>query len=154
MEPEPKRERGGKKALLLAVNLVLVLGIVLGTWHVVSPRSSPLNHLLTGEVLPALPRERQPVTLDPVLFSGDVAEAYRIAKQRPELLERMPCYCGCYWKQGHQNSLDCFASRHSENCPMCVAIAREAARLEDQGYAADDIKTIIDRRFSKRAENR
>lgn len=128
--------------------ILLLAGVSLGTWHFVSPRSSPINRLLTREELPALPRTRRPVTLDPREFSGTVAEAYRIARERPELLDRMPCYCGCYWKRGHQNNLDCFTDRHSETCAVCVAIAREAAQLQDRGYDAEDIKAIIDRRFS------
>lgn len=63
--------------------------------------------------LPAIPRNPRPATLSPGLFSGKVAQVYRIAQEVPELLERMPCYCGCYVSDRHQNNLDCYTDRHS-----------------------------------------
>jgi hypothetical protein len=63
--------------------------------------------------LPAIPRNPRPATLSPELFTGQVAKVYRIAQEVPELLERMPCYCGCYVSDQHQNNLDCYTDRHS-----------------------------------------
>jgi len=63
--------------------------------------------------LPAIPRNPRPQTLSPLLFSGQVARAYQIAQEVPELLQRMPCYCGCYVNPGHRNNLDCYTDRHS-----------------------------------------
>ncbi len=63
--------------------------------------------------LPATPRDPRPATLSPELFSGKVREAYRIAQEVPELLERMPCYCGCYVTAEHRNNLDCYTDRHA-----------------------------------------
>lgn len=63
--------------------------------------------------LPAVPREARPATLSPALFTGKVREAYRIAREVPELLERMPCYCGCYVGNQHRNNLDCYVDRHA-----------------------------------------
>lgn len=62
--------------------------------------------------LPAIPRNPRPATLSPLLFTGQVARVYRIAQEVPELLERMPCYCGCYVNPGHRNNLDCYTDRH------------------------------------------
>lgn len=146
--------RRGSRALRLAgyaLLLLTLLGAALGTWHVVSPRSSPINALLTRDALPAIPHPKRPPTLDPSLFRGEVAEAYRVAKERPALLERVPCYCGCYLKQGHQNSLDCFADHHAEHCTICVRIALRAEQLEKAGYAPEDVKALIDREFAKSA---
>ncbi len=70
------------------------------------PKSEPWG-------LPASPRSPRPATLSPELFSGRVAQVYRIAKEAPELVEQMPCYCGCYVNPGHQNNLDCYTDRHS-----------------------------------------
>lgn len=63
--------------------------------------------------LPAIPRNPRPETISPSLFTGQVARAYRIAQEVPELLERMPCYCGCYVNPGHRNNLDCYTDRHA-----------------------------------------
>jgi hypothetical protein len=130
--------------------LLVLAAIVLGTWHLVSPRSSPLNCLFAKDPLPAVPHARRPDTLDPALFTGRSAEGYRIARQRPELLERLACYCGCYLTDGHQNHLDCFRDRHGETCDMCLQIALEAEKLARAGYGVEDIKAIVDRRFAPR----
>jgi hypothetical protein len=36
-----------------------------------------------------------------------VKEAYRFAIANPEVLEALPCYCGC-GNVGHENNLDCY----------------------------------------------
>ena len=69
------------------------------------PKSEPWG-------LPAIPRNPRPATLSPELFGGSVARAYQIAQEAPELLEKMPCYCGCYVNPGHRNNLDCYTDRH------------------------------------------
>ena len=86
---------------------ILVLGAALVVALVFFfPRSEPWG-------LPAIPRNPRPTTLSPELFTGQVAKVYRIAQEVPELLERMPCYCGCYVSDRHQNNLDCYTDRHS-----------------------------------------
>lgn len=147
-ETKGKRRRGW--LLDLAIFLVLA-AVTLGTWHLLSPRSSPINYLLTPEALPALPHARRPETLDPALFTGKVAEGYRIARERPQLLERLACYCGCYLTDGHQNNLDCFRDRHGETCDMCLEIALQAEKLARAGYSVEDIKATLDRRFAPRS---
>ncbi len=68
----------------------------------------------TGETaLQAIPRRPRPKTLSPTLFTGKTAKAYQVAKDVPELIERMPCYCGCFRGNGHRNNLDCYVDRHA-----------------------------------------
>ena len=64
-------------------------------------------------VLQPIPRRPRPKTLSPTLFTGKTARAYQIAKEVPELIERMPCYCGCFKGNGHRNNLDCYVDRHA-----------------------------------------
>ena len=152
MSESPEKPSGARgKRLLQDAGIILVLAVVsIGTWHLVSPRSSPINYVLSPEGWPATPREPRPQTLDPARFTGRVAEGYRIAKERPALLERIPCYCGCYFDSGHQNSLDCFKDHHGETCELCLTIALRAEELEKQGYGVADIKKIIDRDYAPR----
>ena len=81
------------------------IGIVVVGLFLVTQKSEPWG-------LPAIPRNPRPATLSPTLFTGEAAKAYQIAQEVPELLERMPCYCGCYVKPGHKNNLDCYTDRH------------------------------------------
>ncbi len=66
-----------------------------------------------ARILQAIPRRPRPKTLSPALFEGKTARAYQIAKQVPQLIEQMPCYCGCFKGNGHQNNLDCYVDRHA-----------------------------------------
>lgn len=64
-------------------------------------------------ILPAWPQNPRPITLDPNSFpEPEVRQAYLVAKQVPEVLERIPCYCGCYGNSGHRNNLDCYKDSH------------------------------------------
>jgi len=64
-------------------------------------------------ILPAIPRRPRPTTISPALFQGKTAQAYRIAREVPELIEQMSCYCGCNKSHSHQNNLDCYVDRHA-----------------------------------------
>ena len=66
-----------------------------------------------GRALPAIPRRPRPTTLSPKLFEGKTARAYQVAKEAPELIEQMSCYCGCNKSHSHQNNLDCYVDRHA-----------------------------------------
>ena len=40
--------------------------------------------------------------------SQKVLEAYQFAVAHPEVLNYMPCYCGCYEEDGHTSNTNCF----------------------------------------------
>ena len=97
----PKKKRSAIGWLIaVGVGASLVVAFVFFT-----PGSEPWG-------LPAIPHSPRPATLSPALFTGEAAKAYQIAQEVPELLERMPCYCGCYVNPGHRNNLDCYTDRH------------------------------------------
>lgn len=57
------------------------------------------------------PQTGLPRTLDPNLFEGKTKVAYKIAREIPEVLAQMPCFCECQ-AFGHENLLDCFIDKH------------------------------------------
>jgi len=57
------------------------------------------------------PKTGLPKTLDPDLFRGKAKRAYQVAKEIPEILAQMPCFCECE-AFGHENLLDCFVDGH------------------------------------------
>ena len=64
-------------------------------------------------ILPAIPHETRPVTLPPESFTDDeIRRSYQAAKDHPEVLETVSCYCGCYGSAGHRNNLDCYRDNH------------------------------------------
>jgi len=57
-------------------------------------------------------RENRP-TLSPDRFTGRVWKAYKIAREIPEVLDRLYCYCRCRENFGHKNLLTCFVDTHA-----------------------------------------
>ena len=102
-------------------------------------------------VLPAKPHPTRPATLNPASFDEpETKSAYQAAKDVPEVLEYMPCYCGCFGSAGHRNNLDCFKDNHGVSCSLCRAIAIEAQRQTKLGTPVAQIKRIVDERWSPR----
>lgn len=84
-----------------------------------------------------------PPTLDPSQFPNkDVAMAYRIAGQIPEVLAQLPCYCYCD-RMGHRGLLDCFASKHGADCDICVKEALFAMQEHRKGKTPEQIRAEI-----------
>jgi len=57
------------------------------------------------------PKTQLPKTLDPKLITGKDREGYQVAREIPEILAQIPCFCGCE-AVGHENLLDCFVDEH------------------------------------------
>ncbi len=45
----------------------------------------------------------------------NIRMVYQIAGQSTEVLEWMPCYCGCGESAGHKNNLNCFIEEKRED---------------------------------------
>ena len=74
-----------------------------------TPRAASLAPKHYLEARAQVPRRP---TLDPAQFKDPgVSNSYKAARENPELLEKMPCYCGCF-SQGHTSNYDCFVDNH------------------------------------------
>lgn len=71
-----------------------------------------------------------PPTLSPDLFTGNERLAYQAAKEIPQTLAQLPCYCHCDKGFGHKSLLSCFETEHGENCGICIGEALMAHNLE------------------------
>lgn len=100
--------------------------------------------------LPSPPPRRHPLP-------QDLRGPYSYAARNQEVLEHVPCYCGCV-REGHRSNLNCFVNGfrpngtpiwtdHSFSCEMCVHIAREAMLMSSQGISVQRIREEIDRRY-------
>jgi hypothetical protein len=87
-------------------------------------------------------------TLDPMQFTGEVREAYKVAQENPDLLAQLHCYCGCDRTDGHKNLLDCYRSHHAASCAICTGEALEAKKLFDQGADIETIRAALRARFA------
>jgi hypothetical protein len=79
-------------------------------------------------------------TLAPELFAGNVRLAYQVAKDIPQTLAQMPCYCHCDMSQGHKSLHSCFEDEHGANCGICIGEALMASNLQRQGLKPAQIR--------------
>jgi len=90
-------------------------------------------------------------TLDPEQFSGQARLAYEAAREVPEVLAQLPCYCGCMSGFGHKNNLDCFHDNHGVECTMCQEIAIDARGMYKGGLDISRIREKIKEKYGKYA---
>ncbi len=57
-------------------------------------------------------RETRP-TLDPARFVGKAARAHQVAREIPDVLDRLYCYCECDRNLGHRSLLSCYTDGHA-----------------------------------------
>lgn len=69
-------------------------------------------------------------TLPPDQFTGLVRDAYRAAREIPQTIAQMPCYCHCDRGMGHKSLYSCFEDDHASHCAVCVNEALLALKLE------------------------
>ena len=88
-------------------------------------------------------------TLDPAPFIGKTRDAYKVAKQIPETLAQLPCYCHCDQGFGHKSLHSCFEDDHAAHCAVCTEEALLAFELQkNQRLTPEQIRKIIIEKYS------
>ncbi len=72
----------------------------------------------------------------PLDYLQRIPVAYRVARDHPEVLEKIACYCPCEL-YGHTGVVDCYRSQHAAACATCLEEAVVAGQLIDQHGAHD-----------------
>jgi len=102
------------------------------------------------EVLPTFLNEK----------TEDMQTIYQAAAGHKELLENMPCYCGCGEKANHTSNYDCFVNENKENgaivwddhgtkCGVCLEIAAQSIVDYQEGKTIKEIRTKIDNMYKE-----
>ena len=89
-------------------------------------------------------------TLDPELFYGKTRQAYQVAREIPDTLAQLPCYCYCDQGFGHKSLHSCYEDDHSAHCSTCVDEALMAYQLQkEQNLTPAEIRAKIIEVFSR-----
>lgn len=83
-----------------------------------------------------------------------VVQSYKIAAANRELLQSIPCYCGCGESAGHQHNGNCFIKEerpdgsivwddHGTRCGVCMEIAVVSSKLKEAGKTTKEIREYI-----------
>lgn len=88
-----------------------------------------------------------------------VQQAYQFAVANPDVLQKLPCYCGC-GAMGHTSNYACYVAGttaegvitydpHALGCSICVDITQDAIRLLRQGKTVSEIRLYVDTTYAK-----
>ncbi|MGH9880494.1 MAG: CYCXC family (seleno)protein [Pyrinomonadaceae bacterium] len=151
--------------------LILILALVIAAGAVVFLRGGapepdsrtndmPVDHshahAPTTTTTPAVPAfqtaaeaQRLPKTLPASQFIGKAREAYLVAKEIPQTLAQLPCYCHCDQSFGHKSLHTCFVDDHAAHCAVCVDEALLAYRLQkEEKLTAEQVRAKIVEMYS------
>jgi hypothetical protein len=129
-----------KQNLLLAVIAAAVLAAI--AWVSLRPDSQRVDE--SSRLV------KSADVLSPTIFSDEKTRAaYQVAKDIPEVLEQLPCFCGCMTSFGHKSNLFCFKDQHGAGCDMCQDIALDARKMHDQGMSIAQIQDTIKAKYAR-----
>jgi hypothetical protein len=88
-----------------------------------------------------------------------VQQAYQFAVANPDVMQQLPCYCGC-GEMGHKSNYACYVSgtdangkpvydTHALGCSICVDITQDAMRLLKEGKSVAEIRQYVDATYAK-----
>jgi len=121
-----------------------------------APPADPASDLrFLADDLPLLPagvdRAQRPVDV--------VRATYEFAARHPDVLEYVPCFCGCE-RSGHKGNHDCFVAgrdssgavtqwdTHALGCQICLDVARDALQMHRAGASVAAIRAAIDQKYA------
>ncbi|MDR0138695.1 PCYCGC motif-containing (lipo)protein [Metabacillus idriensis] len=90
----------------------------------------------------------------------DMQMIYSAAAKNRELLENIPCYCGCGESANHKNNYDCFVNENKENgaivwddhgtkCGVCLEIAAQSVLQLEEGKSIKEIRSEFDEKYKE-----
>ncbi len=112
--------RAGRSPVVLGLAALVVLVLAAAAVWLAGGREGPLAGSgptgVTASGMPLAPvvarRETRP-TLDPARFVGKAAAAHRVAREIPDVLDQLYCYCQCDKHLGHKSLLSCYTDGHA-----------------------------------------
>lgn len=90
--------------------------------------------------------------LDPASFQNEEVRAtYAKARQMPERLEKMYCYCRCKENEAlnHKSLLTCFQDEHAAECGICLKEAQQAFLDRQDGLPTEITQKTVDIMFNQ-----
>jgi hypothetical protein len=90
---------------------------------------------------------------------AQVQQAYQFAAANPDVMQHIPCYCGC-GDMGHTSNYACYIAgknadgtlqydTHALGCSICVDITLDAMRLLKEGKSVPEIKEYVDQTYAQ-----
>lgn len=145
-----------RKSIMVVLGVVGVFSAAVGVLWIIDKHEviSRVNPVVSDTATaPAQPKEKetpkpQPIpayqgeasiatlgpTLSPEMFSGQAKAAYMIAREIPDTLAQLPCYCHCDKSIRHKSLHSCFTDDHAANCGICMNEAMAAYKYKKEKH--------------------
>ena len=100
------------------------------------------------------PEPRPGVTAERILPASELKtekarKLYDQAREIPEVLDGIHCYCDCHDDpMRHRSLLSCFESDQAAGCYACGTEARLVHKLHGEGKTLAEIREAVDRKFA------
>lgn len=94
----------------------------------------------------------------PVRPTDQVRAAFQFAALYPDVLQYIPCFCGCQ-QMGHTGNDDCFVKGrdangrvtawepHGVGCEVCIDVATDARRMYASGATISQIRAAVEQKY-------
>jgi hypothetical protein len=150
------------RQLVLAGAVLFGAALVVTVTADAQQATRPQGTAAAPQALPAPPGALPPlpqVSFEPVRPMPVVQQVYEFAARHPEVLNYIPCYCGCE-RVGHKANHDCFVKARAANgritewdahgmgCAVCLDVGRKAMTMFNQGLAVSAIRAAIEKEYS------
>jgi hypothetical protein len=137
------------KTILISCTLILILGLF------ITACGGTASHF-ESQAYQLAPISDMPIEVQTA--PKVVQNAYQFAVANPDVLNQLPCYCGC-GDMGHSSNYACYVAGeepvgtllfdgHALGCSICVDITVDARRMLDDGQSIAEIRTFIDQTYS------
>lgn len=100
------------RSFWIAAALVVIVAAVGFAWHAETGRPDGAG-ISSTPISPVVARRETRPTLDPARFVGKARLAHQIARDIPDVLDSLYCYCGCDKAIGHKSLLSCYTDGHA-----------------------------------------
>jgi len=101
------------RAFWIAATLVVVVAAVGFAWRAAEIDRPDGPRAPSTPASPVVARRETGPTLDPARFVGKARLAHQIARDIPDVLDGLYCYCGCDKTIGHKSLLSCYTDGHA-----------------------------------------
>jgi hypothetical protein len=142
-------KKKGNNTLIIGIIVLLVIAGI--AYAVLSGGQTTTKTSESGLKLPSF-AYTNPITL----------KAYQYATEHPEILEQIPCYCGCGSHgseasdyKPHRFLRDCFITdnwtydEHASFCDVCVGEATKVQQYLAEGKTLKEARDLIDQEYSQ-----
>ena len=146
-------------ALVIVVVLVVLLSVAVRVRRRTANPPQPAAAALpsTADTLWDDSWPRLDVRGFPARTLDEIRAAYAFAARRPDVLQSLPCFCGCK-RQGHASNEACYVRRrsaagapiwtdHGITCGICIDITHDAIVMTVDKRPIDEIRRSIEAKY-------